>query len=276
MKKEKKSQYYHYDSHQKHKDNLTLLFTDLRFLKEVTDIRNYLHIPKNGLDKDDLGSYKKWEKELYESSERMMDSQAFQRKLKSLFGAKQKGEMSPMKYKQELQKINGLIPLNYLQNQAKMLTEEFNVPLNYKENIRHFILSNDHWLIPCTPFTIGRGVPENRHERVVTATFHSQVTDEDLKMLKHEINEYFGDVLPKVSPVKDMETKVLIEKYTQDRNVVDEIEMKPYRLSAKEIAKNVQMDTRKKVRVKDIYEAPRELERLRRKRFRKNSEKSLP
>lgn len=254
---------------------MKLLVTDKKFQERVKEIRKYIELPENGIDTDTPNCNElseAWHREFYRRSDKMMDSPEFlqkERKLKKLFNDK---KIDYLEYKKLIGELYSKIPINYLDEQCKNLTTEFNVPLNCEQSLYLYILYNDLIRPPTTPFSISTGSSKDRNERAVSLIFYAKITDADLKFVKNTVNDLF-DKLPKINPVKDIDIKLAIEKSQQNREGFDHVSNKKYRIPAKEIAEVLSEDMKKKIKVSDIYEVPRELKILRNKRFRKSGKK---
>ncbi|MCC7004813.1 hypothetical protein IT397_02765 [Candidatus Nomurabacteria bacterium] len=262
----------------KNQDNLKLLITDKNFQERIKEIREYLRLPESGFFEKEgrENKYQKWEEEMFERGEKMMDDPVFINQLRQYKEMFDNHEISYMKHEELRYALHDPIPVNYLTRQSKILTEDFNVPLSYKECLRHYILFNEIWMVPSTPFSIMKGTPENRHDKCVSLLLYSKVTDKDLVYIKYHINKLFGKDLPDFNPLHDLDTKLAIEEYYRNRNVVNEGDDISYRLTAREIAENIKEDTGKKIEPNDVYEVIKELNKLREKRFRKSLGKGKP
>jgi hypothetical protein len=203
----------------------------------------------------------------------MMSNPDFVSELKKYKGLLDNKEISYVEHENLRDTLHQKIPLNYLTRQCNNLTAEFNVPLNSAHALQRYILFNRLDFSPASPFVTSTGSSKDRHERSVSLTFYAKITEADLRSVKRTVNGFFGKNLPKVNPLKNIDTKLAIEKYHQNREVYDHVTDESYRLTAKEIVDNVKADTGKKIKPTDIYEVPRELENLRNKRFRKSGKK---
>lgn len=268
-----------FPSGKRNSDNLKLLLSDSLFNERVRDIRTFLHIPIDGFDSESKScdqECKNWQDELCRRSDEVADSQEFWKELKKHRMMLDNKEISYKEYKSLNYELHDKIPVNYLTRSVERLIDEFNVPANYRHSIHNFILYNKHIWTPMNVFSDMPGTRKNGKEKAVTLTIYAKLTDKDLKYIKEHVNEVVGKDLPDFNPLQDIETKITIEEYYKNRNVFDEVEAKPYKLSSAEIAENVEQDTGKKIKPKDVYENVRSIKNLRDKRFRKNSGKSSP
>lgn len=221
----------------KEKDNLLLLFSMDEFIEKVESIRKSIGIPKEMCSEETDDT----DKDIY--------SQLWMKEIRD-----------------ELDK--GEKPFNILASGIKEIINEFNLPEHYYSIIEHFIYFNEV-RYPILPFSFWL----DKNKKSVNVKIHEKLTDRDLIKLKEIANDYFYENLNEIRPLKDIETKIVVEKYYKNRSVCDPESFKEYRLSAKEIAENVKADTGKKIKIKDIYDIPRKLESTRKTRFKKLGKK---
>jgi hypothetical protein len=221
----------------KEKDNILLLFSMDEFIEKVENIRKSIGIPKEmcGEETDDI------DKEIY--------SQLWMKEIRNKLD---KGEK----------------PFNILASGIKEIINEFNLPEHYYSTIEHFIYFNEV-NYPILPFSFWL----DKNKKSVNIKIHEKLTDKDLVKLKEITNDYFDEYLNEIRPLKNIEAKLVVDKYYKNRNVRDPESFKEYKLSAKEIAENVKADTGKKIKTKDIYDIPRKLESTRKTRFKKSGKK---
>lgn len=221
----------------KEKDNILLLFSMDEFIEKVECIRKSIGIPKEMCDEetDDI------DKEIY--------SQLWMKEIRNKLD---KGEKL----------------FNILVYGIKEIVNEFNLPEHYYSIIEHFIYFNKV-KYPILPFSFWL----DKNKKSVNVRIHEKLTDKDLIKLKEIINDYFDEYLKEIRPLKNIEPKLVVEKYYKNRNVCDPGSFEKYKLSAKEIAENVKADTGKKIKTKDIYDIPRKLESTRKIRFKKLGKK---
>jgi len=229
----------------KTKDNLLLLFSMDEFKRKVEEIRKELEIPKEMYDEE------------IDNEDRGLYSQMWtSRTVKRLDNMLENGEKNVSK-----------LPFNILGDGIKEIINEFNLPDNYYSSIEHFIYFNKIQY-PALPFSI-----EGNNKKSVTVKIYEKITDKDLVQIKKFVNKYFGKNLQQIRPLKNIETKIVVEKYYNNRNVYDPESFKKYKLDAKEIAENVKADTGNKIKIKDILDIPRKLKDTREKRFKKFGKK---
>jgi hypothetical protein len=261
-----------FPSSKKNRDNLKLLFSDQTFQKRVKDVRKHLLLPIEGIDsKGEDGDQrgKEWFDDMCKRSEEVSFSKEFHFQLKIFHDKFMNKEISYSEHEKLKYDLHKQIPINYLARMSKDLAVEFNVPLHYKQAIYQYIIySNPGFHVPATPFTEMRGTSENFHEKCISLTFYSKITDKDLKLIKQRVNGSFSiHQLPEINPLQDLETKLAIEEYYRNRDVYNESDQESYRLTAKEIVENIEADTGKKIKADVVYEVIRELSNLREKRF---------
>lgn len=256
-------------SNQKHEDNLKLLFSDKEFNNYVMNVRKTLDIPRDGFFSDK--EVEKWFARDYEITDQIVDENT--PKLRKLKKSLDEDKITYKEYKEKVDEINLRIPTNYLSSELKNILLKFNLPANYKESIRSYIFYNIPIFKFLSPINFRRGTKEDRKENSVSITFYSKITDQDLKLAKKVVNGFFKNTLPKVSPLKDIDLKLKIKEYYDNRDVYNEGDDEYYRLDVKEIIENIKADTGRKVNPSDVYEVVRALNNLSNKRFKKKSGK---
>lgn len=267
-----------FPSYQRIRDNLRLLFSDPEFNKRVQEIREHLHMPQTGFSPDLENRDEKcheWHEEWYRRSDEIADAPAFWAELRRYKEMLDTGKITRKEHMRLHSTLHETIPVNYFTRNVQRLIEEFNAPINYMHSVRHYILFNEPTWIPMQNFGEIRD-HTRKGENAITLKFYTKLTDKDLKFIKNYVNNLADKDLPDFNPLKDIDTKIAAEEYYLNRDVRDEVEQKPYRLSSKEIAENVEEDTGKKMPPEKVYDAVRSLKRVRNKRFKKNSEKSNP
>ncbi|MFA6270217.1 MAG: hypothetical protein WC657_03355 [Candidatus Paceibacterota bacterium] len=276
MLKKRSNKDMHFPAKRRILDDIKLLFSDLEFQSRIKKIREYLKLPLGGFDKetpDRDDKCAKWYREMCSRSESMADND-FWKKLKNLRQQLNAGEINQKQHDEMTYKLHDPLPVNYFTRQIDFIIKDFNVPSSYHNPIYHYILYNEISNTPIIPFVEIRDENRRKGEKSVTIKFYMKLTDADLKHLKYYINDLVGKDLPSFSPLKDIDTKIVIDRYHQNREVFNEGDQEYYKLSAKEIAENVKCDTGKRIRSDQVYEVPRELRELRQKRYKKDLGKS--
>lgn len=268
--KAKKSNFYKklvavkFSAIKKNSDTMALLVSYPEFQKEVKEARDFLGIPKDAKWERNE-KVREWYHSLGTKSDEIMDSKPFNVQLKMIREKVARKEIGPIMTQKQSHLLHLKLPLNYLKFTPEFLTSKFNVPENFAEHIRQYIVrgtitapSNNFSFGPYPPWTTSREVGH------LPVKIYAQLSNEELQDLKKEI-EIFGDKLPKLLPLKkDINKKLTLEEWYSNRYKYDASEDKEYKISVAEIAENV-IGNKKKG--KQVYEAVRELKKLRRKRF---------
>lgn len=258
-------------SHKKNLDNIKLLVSCEEFQKIVNGARGYLEISESGLLNDKVSE--KWhEEKLYKKSDIILSSKSIIEQEKMVRKKLQSGEISRNMANKQMNLILQKVPVNYLTNTARFIVDKFRLPLNYECYIRQYILFNTI-NAPYNNFVVGpyHDVKKISGVRFVPITIYAKLTKEEIKYLKREI-ELIGKNLPKINPLKDIDKKLEIEEWLKKENRFRKTFDEEYYLTAEEIAEKVFNNCKKP---KSIYEARRELNELRKKRF-KQSGKTGP
>jgi len=233
----------------KYRDNLKLLFSMEEFNNRVGVIRDFLNIPQEMYDNDSDADKnllsEKWTNEAMKKADKMIGNNE---------------DLS-------------LTSFNYLDRSIKDFIEDFNLPENYENSIRHHILfGGEGWLVPVLPFAIQYD-PRLKDSKKVTVVFHEKLTDKDLKKLKKFVNVYFGKNLSRINPLKDIGKKIEVERVYKNRVFFDPVEYENFKLKAKDIVDDVLVETGKKIKDSEVYDIPGKLKKLREKRFSKSRKK---
>lgn len=254
--------------HRRNLDNLMLFLSDPEVKKIISATRVYLKIPSNGFcEEDQFRAIGLWYGERCKHSSKLLESGlvALQKKL-------QDGEINKTDFEKKRDSLLESLPENYLTNTTNLIVEENNLPISYRDSIRAYIISGSI-SAPAFPFFVVTR-HEDRHSsdsiRSVTVQFNSKITNADLKPLQEHVNVFFARELPNApKPIKHIGKKIMMEE--MNGNVTtDNITHKEHRSSAKEIAQYIEEEFGVPTKPSQLYDVPRELERHRKKRFRKS------
>ncbi len=246
----------------KNMDIMRLLVSHKEFQKDVENARECLRIIPGGFKED--SQIEKWTDELYRRSDEIIDSPEFKRKLKTIRDNFTNGTLGHRMAQKQSRMVHFDIPVNYNTYHPQFLAETYNLPEHFAESIRRYILTG-HISAPLNNFTGGEwpAWTSPKEVRYIPIKIYAQLTDDELQDLKREI-ELMGRHLPRLKPVKNLEQKITLEQWFTERTRLDEVAGREYVMSASEISKNVLGTTKKK---KKVYEAARELKKMRTKRF---------
>lgn len=255
---------FRFPSLQKNRDNMKLLVSYPDFQKDVEETREYLEIPPCGLDLKNGKEIKQWNDKLIKKSDEIMGSPGFFQQEKMIKERLKKKEIGVRMAKKQSKLLYNKVPINYLTDTSEFLAEKFLVPQNYEEYIREYILfgtinapPNDFSLGYWPAWTLPSGV------RYIPIKIYTRLTNPDLRELKRYI-EWAGKQLPKFQTLKNIDKKLTVEKWMENRIKYDEVEQKEYKMTTAEIAENL---LNRKSSAKKIYETIRGLKELREKRF---------
>ncbi len=251
-------------SNRKNLDNMKLLISYSEFQQAVKEARKYLDIPENGFNKDNPETIEQWTRKIDKRSDQMMESADFIRQLKMVREKLRGEEIGMHMAKKQSQLLHYKIPWNYLTNTSKFLTEKFNIPENYEYPIRQYIISN-YINAPTSNFSGGEYPAWKRPKeiRYIPIKIYARLTDTDLKELKRHVDRY-GKHLPKFQALKNIDKKLTIEQWFENRSKYDSAEDRDYKTTTAEIAENLFGN---KKHAKKVYEVVREIKELRIRRF---------
>lgn len=257
--------YSKFPSLKKNEDNIKLIISYPEFQEEIKQARKYLNIPENGFEDGDNNGLKKWENEMTIKSEKMMDSYEFQQKIKMIWEKQRRGEISLVMARKQSHLMHDKIPINYFSNRCLFLTYKFGLPENYSDFVRGYILDGRTAVrtsnFSIMPFYKDKGGRTVRH---LTVEIYARLTDRDLADLKSQIDMVIKNKLPKYQALRDIDKKLNLEKWVENRVKFDEVNGANYRMTDSEIAKNIFGSMKK---TKKVYDTCRSIKKLRKSRF---------
>lgn len=262
----------------KNLDNLKLFLGDPKIQAKIGAVRNYLEIPPELYDQDYSGDkdvlIKEWGQKKIRELDEIMDGEQYKQTVNNIRNAIFRKEID-LKMAQRQDKIlsDSKIYSIYLDTEINNMVKEHSLPENYKRGIEHYIFFGDIRVSPTLPFSLGYG-KDIKDQNIITVKIYRKLTDKDLVELKKYVNKYLGENLPPIiKPIKNLDGKIAVERLFINRYRVDEVEQKDYKLSAKEIAQEANDETGGKIKEHEIYDIPRQLKNLRKKRFGKSGTK---
>lgn len=144
------------------------------------------------------------------------------------------------------------------------------LPKSYEDSIRTYVVS-DITSVPAFIFSEGPYLADElirKPRNFVTITFHSKVTDADLRDLKKYVNNVAGRFLiDSHQELSGVDKMLAIEALQIDRIREDISTDTTYEVPTKEIAEYVGEEIGERVTIQDVYENKRALKKLRKKRF---------
>lgn len=156
-------------------------------------------------------------------------------------------------------------PLFYFSKNIQNIILNNNLPENYEQSIKLYIMYGQITWVPTKSFAI---IPDIKNKQTVTIKIFQKLTDKNLVEIKKLVNKQYGENLPPfIKGIKNIDAKIATEKYVNERDFFDEDEKKP---TAKDIVKNVKIDTGKKIKESEVYDMPRRLNKIRKNRFKKS------
>lgn len=241
----------------KNADNINLLIGYDKFQKAVKEIRKDLQIPEGGFVNDE--DIKKWTENAYAKSDEILESKELKDQRFIINKKLQSKEINKKEADKEWKEILNAIPWNYFTDAVEDLITIFHLPEHYNHFLRRYIISNAV-IYPMDSFTI----TPSKDKKTVQVNVHMRLTDEDLREIKKNVNQYFGKDLPHAQKISDMSTKLEIENLHKNGTEEDVVTGEQYSLTSEDIAERVYGDPTKKDLV---YETARGLKRLRKSRF---------
>jgi len=264
-------------SYKKNLDNLKLLLSSPDIKEIVARARKFLELPPNGLadpenpKTEDEAQH--WWGEMYRRSDEIRDSKQLRDQMKKIKEKVQAKKLDEYMAKKQAHMLYDDLPINYLANRVIEIIKNCNLPLNYKDSIRRYIVFGNI-AAPAYPFTVvsDGSDPEARVLESVTIEFYAKLTDEDIRSVKEVVNNsFFGENLSdSPEPIKDINNKIKIEEIKYEK-VFDEVKKIWYIRTAQEISEIVDDEFKPNIPTTtgQVYENARELKELREKRFKK-------
>lgn len=253
------------------RDNVKLLASYQPFQDEIKKARAWLNIPEDGFGSSDEEAHKKWFRSMLRKSDEVMDIN-FSKQVREIHGKVTRNEISEEMGKKQSALLHIKVPVNYLRHISKFIIEKFNLPENYEDFVRSYIMNNDG-LTPIYNFGIGPFTDPAtwRDVRHIPVTVYASLSDDDLVALKQEINNWIKfcskKSFPRLQALVNIDKKLTIEKWYSNKIRQDIITKKDYKVTASEIAEDVLGDRNETGKV---YDTLRTVKKLREKRFGKH------
>jgi hypothetical protein len=259
------------DSYERNLDLMHLLVSDEQFQKLIKDARKRLKIPPDGFNKEkDDQKITDWSEWLITESDRMLDSKEFNDKMAYIKKRLIAGQINAQQAREEGKTLDGTLPVNMLHNIPNNIVREFNLPIHFKEFIKHYVVSNKIDA-PQHNYSGGSYQPGERPRTAgyIPISIYTQLTSDEWQELKNFV-KWESRKLPKHSRIPKINRNLEIEEMYKNREREDFISGEKYLLSAEEIAEEHLGSVQEKDRVREVL---RELEDLRKRRFRPNGKK---
>jgi hypothetical protein len=261
-------------SHKKNLDNLKLLFSCSEIKEVIATAREYLAIPPNGFSgPNQEKEMERWWGEMYRRSNELRESERLHNQVKKIKKEVQEKLTPESMAKKQTTLLYQKLPENYLTKTVADIIRYYDLPNNYEDSIRTYIISG---IITAPPFPFSivshsvEDEPLLNPAKSVSLDIYAELTEDDRKSL-NRIIKIFREQLPQ-SPesITNLDQKLQIEKELASKETIDPVEYIKHKRTAKDIAEAVdaalEQDTH--TTVSQVNEAPRELRRLR-KRFTK-------
>jgi len=264
MKKQKKIKSrrkyldWRFPSLQKNRDNIALLVAYPEFQKEIKKIRLVLDLPASGNETNEAN--KNWTDKIVRKSDQILDDQKFIKQEVRIHEKLRAKEITPSQARKQGELLYNRLPFNYLSDSVKYIIKRFHLPGNYDNFVRSYIISNTT-TIPTSSFVIGSFDPEKGWKNLgyIPVKIFTRLSEDDLKELKREIDNWIGEKLPKYQALRDVNKKIDVVNWHNDHTRYDEATGKEYTTNNKEIAENLLGSKNKNNKV---YEIARSLKKL--------------
>jgi hypothetical protein len=263
-------------SHEKNLAQMKLLASDSDFQRIVADVRKFLGLPPDGFDMDrEPERIRNWWEEIHERSNEIQNSQRFRGLLDDIRKREMSGKIDAALAQKYRDLLYDKLPETHLTNVVRRIIAENKLPLNYDDAIRTYILSS-HPIAPPFPFSIISSAPENLgFDPLKSVSFeaYADLTDEDFKSLRKQMHIFSAGRLPKSpKPIKNIDAKLMAEQLVRDRKRTASTG-ESYKMTAQEISETVKEEFGIDLKPEQINGIAREMENLRKKRFKDKSVK---
>lgn len=256
-----------FPARKRNKDLMKLLITSPSFQTIVKDTRKFLKLPEDGLGPNNDKLAEKWTNETDKIAGEIMDEESFCYQRSKIYEKMEKGEISEAMAKKQIKLINSKITWNYLSDSVGFIIENFHLPYHFRNSIRTYIISGK-FTFPPNNYTVGPCPADTEFKSGMPyfpITIYAKMTDKEYKQLKKDVDtNRLARRLPKYNEIKDIDKQIEIDDWNRHKERYDALEMKNYKMTAKEISENVLNDPSQRQKV---YDSTRNLERLRKKRF---------
>lgn len=251
-------------SHERNLGTMKLLVSYSDFQKIVVEMRNRLKIPTNGFLKEDIIDIRNWHNYLLVESDEVMASKSFleqEKRIGQNFAAK---AISRKMANKQMGLLYEKIPLNYLHNRIFFIIDKFNLPIHHRDYIKNHIIYGEIDA-PSYNYSIGPYKPSESPKRArhIPITIYTRLDQKEVKELKRVI-DMAGKNIPKYNVIGNIDKKLTIEEWYENREKIDEADYNTYKMSNAEIAENVLGSRRKG---KEVYDIQKCIKALREKRF---------
>lgn len=247
------------NSHRRNLDTMHLLTGDNSFQEVVGSVRAHLNIPKGGLSDKSENIQKKWSKFYTEETYRLQDDPRLIEQENRIIGKIRTGELTERMGNKQLELLHDKIPNKYLENRGREIGEKFNLPIHFNEHLIAYIIRGEITAPQHNYKATGIHVRNSTSDqRRLPLEIYTRLTPDELEELKQYI-ETFARKLPQYPPLKDIQTKLEIEKLLKEAD-----KTAPERRTAGDLAEHYFGDRKKANKVHDIMRSLRE---LRQKRF---------
>ena len=202
---------------------------------------------------------------MLQRSDEILLSSDFKNRVHAILKKKEAGMFTVIEAEEGSRILHLEIPLNYLDHIPHFLSQKYNIPENFAECIKEYLLFG---IVnaPLTNYQFSRHFegPTPGRARSILIELFAQLTKEEAAELAKWIKIY-GNDLPQYQPLKDIERKLTIEKWYRERQSdFDHATNQSFKTTASDIAQEVFGSKTKKGKV---YEAVREMQDLRKKRL---------
>lgn len=238
-------------------DNIKLLISDPEFQKNIREIRERLCIPLEGFaSRQEIEDWFTW---AAKEDDRLIESPEFAKNLKAIKKSLDSKVITLTEAEKQSYEAHLILPINYRTHAINELIQNFHLPKNYEFMLSGYLFDNS------TTYLINNfAITPSKDRRSVEVAIYTRLTDDDLIQIKDHVNNYFGEGLPYIQSLNDIDTKLLIEKELDAKYEIDVANNTTYKMSHEDIAEKVFGDASRK---KEIYETKRGLNRLRKARF---------
>jgi len=266
--KRKLSQKELFKAHPAYKNNLDtmkLLVTSKEFSRAVKEMRLFLDIPESGFIRGN-SDVKEWTKRMNDRADAESLTKSLLNQIQRIRTKIRNDEESQQMAKKQIRLLEQKISWNYFTRTNKEILDQFNLPLNFLENIRRYVIFNEI-SAPYDNYSIGpwqEGTKSISDLPYLPITIYAKLTNKDLQQIKRETETSLARRLPKYDELKNIDELIELDEWNKHKERFNEGEQKEYRMTAREISENI---LKSKRHVQKVYDSDRRLKALKKKRF---------
>lgn len=255
-----------FPSYKKNLSTMKLLTTSSLFQRIVKDVREYLEIPEGGITGGDE-FIEKWTDRMDKKSDEMTADKARRLEINRISRKLENKEINEIVAQEQSKLIRRGITWHYLAYTIDLVINKFNLPINFSKCLWEYIVSNKvsapsvNFDICIDPLPMGmKSISDMPYMNI---RIYAKLTNKELRMIKKETEGILGKRLPKYNEIKKIDEEMQLEEWNRNKEKLEIVEQKTYKMTAREIAANVLGNDN----TQEVYDNLRVMKNLRKKKF---------